>query len=241
MRWAFAMAVVACGRTGFDTAGDTQDAPVGDALADVPGSMPDANPNSITRTYGLRTGVDVVAPTSDTFISNEAGESLQNNGGADVLRSEQDVSEHILLRFDLAAIPVSAQVVAASVTIRIVQFDPSATLSAHPLLERWTEGTGDGTAGVANFIDRDTNVPWTTIGAGSPGSSSSTPIGSAMPTAAADLSMSLSPPAVQAWVSAPAQNFGMIFFNSSSQSVRFASSEESAATQRPMLTITYVP
>lgn len=62
-----------------------------------------------------------------------------------------------------------------------------------------------------------------------------------MPTTTGDLAMALDPTTVGTWVTTPAQNFGMIFFNSSGESVRFASSEDTTATQRPVLTVPYVP
>lgn len=62
-----------------------------------------------------------------------------------------------------------------------------------------------------------------------------------MPAAASDLTMALDPAAVQSWVTTPAQNFGLVFFNSFTASVRFSSSEEPDATRRPILTVTYVP
>lgn len=144
-----------CLRPGdFDTIRDAReddgDAPGDSAVSDA---LTDAPSNAAALTYGLRTG-DVVVINDDTYISDESGEQTLNFGGSELLRSEVDVSERILLRFDLTAIPTSAQVFSASVTIHIVQSASGATLTARPLLESWTEGTDDGAVGFANFVNR---------------------------------------------------------------------------------------
>ncbi len=236
--------LVACGRGGFEPIGDDGGA-TGDGLADamtdgIVDALPDASGASVTQTFGVRSGVDVVAATVDTFISDETGEPTLNYGGSEELRSEADVSERILIRFDLASIPTSAVVSAASITVRIIQFDAAGTLTARPLLESWTEGTGDGSAGAANFTQRMTGTAWGTAGAGSPLSSGAV-IGTATPTALADLTMTIDPASVQTWVTTPAQNFGLIFFNSFTESIRIASTEDPTASARPMMTVTYVP
>lgn len=234
--------VASCGRVGFSPTADGGSPP-----ADTSGPQVDAGPladapnNTVVRTFGERTGADVTGVTVDTFISSEAGEPFSNYGATEELRSEQDVNERILLRFDLGSLPATATVFDARVTVNILQVVPPATLTPRRLLEAWTEGNADGAAGVANSTQRTAVAAWTTLSAGSPGSSSATPMGTAAVTATGDLTIQLDAATVQGWVADPVQNFGMIFFNSSGESVRFASSEHATAGIRPLLTVTYVP
>jgi len=235
MRWA-TLLLAGCGRVGFapiDDAALIAATDVGPPLGDVPS-------NAMTRSFGERPGLDFTGVTTDTFISNEVGEATLNNGAADVLRSEQDVSERILIRFALDAIPPSAEIIDAELTVSITQFDPSTVLTAYRLLESWEEGAGDDTAGVANFTLRQGSDAWTPPGAGMPGSAGD-PLGTLSPTMLGDARMMLDLGIVRRWVSNPAENFGLVLFNSSVQSTRIASSEASDATQAPMLIVTYVP
>lgn len=235
MRWT-PLLLAGCGRVGFapiDDAALIAASDVGTPLGDVPS-------NAMTRSFGERPGLDFTGVTTDTFISNEAGEPDLNNGQADELRSEQDVSERILIRFALDAIPPSAQIIDAELTVSITQFDPSTVLSAYRVLEAWEEGTGDGSPGVANFVLRQGANAWSTAGAGMPGSAGD-PLGSLSPTMLGDARMMLDLGIVQRWVTNPADNFGLVLFNSFTESTRIASSEASDASTRPMLIVTYLP
>lgn len=241
MRWVLILAA-GCGRVGFSPTSDG-----GSATADMAGPQIDGGPladapsNALVRTFGERSGADVTGVTADTYISTEAGEPFSNYGATEELRSEQDVNERILLRFDLGSLPTSATVFDARVTVNILQVAPPATLTPRRLLEAWTEGNADGAAGVANSTQRTAVAAWTTVAAGSPGSSSATPMGTAAVTATGDLTIQLDAVTVQGWIADAGQNFGMIFFNSSGESVRFASSEHANTGIRPLLTVTYVP
>ena len=97
-----------------------------------------------------------------------------NNGGTDELRSEQDVSERILLQFDLAALAQTSTLVSATLTLEILQTHPSGTWQLHPVLEPWTEGALDGAPGVANFTQRTAALNWSTAGCGEPASAAPT-------------------------------------------------------------------
>lgn len=235
MRWSLLL-LAGCGRVGF--------APIDDAAliaaSDVGGPLGDVPMNAVTSSFGERPGLDFPGVTTDTFISNELGEATLNYGAADVLRSEEDVSERILIRFALDAIPSSAQIIDAELTVYVTQVGASSVLTAYRLLEPWDEGTGDGTAGTANFTLRQGSGAWSTQGAGMPGSSGN-PIGSLSPTTLGDALMMLDIGVVQQWVSSPSTNLGFVLFNSFTESTRIASSEATDSSQAPMLIVTYVP
>lgn len=227
-----------CGRISFDLTSDASTA-TSDTLTD--GRTVDLPPNALTMTFGENTLSDVQGVTTDTFISNETNEATLNYGGTDELRSEQDVSERILLRFDVSAIAPTPTVIEATVTVEVTQTHPSAVWEIHDVLQAWTEGTLDGFPGQTNFLQRDLGIAWTNAGCGEPTSAGPTfttvpniPLGT--------FTFSIDPAVVQLWISTPAQNNGMVLYNTFGESVRFASSEGGTpAGGRPELRVTYVP
>ncbi|HEY5921089.1 MAG TPA: DNRLRE domain-containing protein [Kofleriaceae bacterium] len=228
----------ACGRIGFAplddgglTTGDTR-------LVD--GRVIDAPPNAITVTFGERTNADFNGVTRDTYISNEAGEPTLNYGATDELRSELDVDERILLRFDLTAIPPTATVFEVLLAVEVTEANAAADWLVHPLLEAWAEGTSDGAPGAANFTQRIVAAAWATTGAGPP-MSAGAPFATLKPATLGALIATLPNATVQGWITSPATNQGMIFLNTNTNSARMASREASPSNNRPMLTVTYVP
>lgn len=231
------VALVGCGRVGFgplDDDGGRDDDVRGDGvIADVP-------PNAMTVTFGERQTAMVQSVTRDTFISNEAGEPTFNYGSTDVLRSEQDVNERILLRFNLSSIPTTATVFDAKLTVEITQMNALATLELHAVLEPWSEGSLDGAAGAANYTERMTGTAWSTVGCGEPLSAGAT-IASAAPSALGSLPIPIPVATVQTWVTTPAQNFGIVFYNTHTDTARIASREHGTPEFRPQLAVAYVP
>jgi hypothetical protein len=236
------LGLAACGRVSFGLIGDAGSTGVGDGRSDVRMSDApiDVPPNAITRTFGERLSADFKNVTSDTFISNEAGEPTLNYGATDELRSEQDVNERILLRFSLAAIPTTATVFQVFLAIEVTEANPNANWQLHPLLEAWAEGTGDGVTGAANYTQRAAALTWTTLGAGTPGSAGALFVAT-QPSALGPLVIGLPVQSVQNWVANPAANFGMVFVNDHTDTARMASRESAIDAARPLLTVTYVP
>jgi hypothetical protein len=230
-----------CGRLSFAPLGDTDASNTDDADdASSDGRSIDAPANAIIVTFGDRADATFPATASDTFISNEAGEPTLNYGFTDELRSEQDVDERILLHFDIDAIPTTATVFDVQLSITVTQANALAIWSVHPVLEQWSEGTADGTAGAANFTQRMPGTAWAIPGAGMPGSSGLA-FATIRPNALGLINAVLPAQPVQNWVANPATNFGMIFFNSDTDTARFAASETGTPSMRPLLTVTYVP
>jgi len=235
------LGLVGCGRISFSPLDDGGASSTSDANTDATDARPiDAPANAITVSFGDRGDATFPATASDTFISNEAGEPTLNYGFTDELRSEQDVDERILLHFDLDMIPPTATVFQVQLAITVTQNNAQAVWFIHTVLEQWSEGTADGAAGAANFTQRMPATAWSTVGAGMPGSSGLS-FASIIPNALGTITATLPNQPIQNWVANPATNFGMIFFNSHTDTARFAASENSTPSMRPLLTVTYVP
>jgi len=230
-----------CGRVGFYTFDDAMggDGRSGDGGTPAIDAI-DAPMNAVTVTFGERATATFQGVTRDTFISNEAGEPTLNYGITDELRSESDVSERILLSFDVSAIPPGTAVFSASLQVIVTQANPLATWELHPVLENWDEGSQDGTSGTSNFTLRMTGVAWSNAGANIPTSSGPT-FTTAQPAALGALDIPIPASVAQTWVNNVGSNYGFAFFNTHSDTARFASREIVPATSRPLLTVTYVP
>ena len=237
--------VVGCGRLGFDA--PAEDAPVAPADTsgppdDAPGDAPGDTTfgRTVTVSFGEAPGTDVMNATSDTFISQEAGETLLNYGADDELRIERDVNERGLLRFELTAIPATATVLTATIDLTVTELPAGTTqLQLSRMLESWTEGTGQGTSGSASYINRSGTIPWLVPGAGPPLSSTAVIAGSSPALGRATYPVDTS--VVQLMVTSPATNHGFLLTTNNDDSTRIVSSEGTPASDRPVLTVTYVP
>jgi hypothetical protein len=237
------LALFGCGRISFSPLDDGGGSSTTDANTDATDARPiDAPPNAITVTFGDRGDATFPATASDTFISNEAGEPTLNYGFTDELRSEQDVSERILLQFDVDMIPPTATIFQVQLAITVTQENPTATWFLHTVLEQWSEGAQDGAPGAANFTERMAGTTWAIPGAGMPGSSGLS-FATITPNALGTITATLPNQPIQDWVANPATNFGMIFFNAdvNANTARFAASEDATPSMRPLLIVTYVP
>jgi hypothetical protein len=175
----------------------------------------------------------------DTYLSNETGEAGFNFGEDDEVRLEADAQERALFVFDIQAIPTTATVLNAALTLETIQLPASpGAIRIHAISEAWQEGSSAGTAGVANWTFRQPLIPWSLPGA-SPPASASAALGSFTPTALGPITISLPTPRVQTWVTTPTTNFGVLLVSTSNESTRFVASESSMVTVRPLLTITY--
>jgi hypothetical protein len=158
-----------------------------------------------------------------------------------------------LLRFDLSALPAGANLTAATLTLNVTRTNHAGavTNSLYRVTSPWGEGTstaprgggggGAATAGSATWVYRFWNTaPWSASG----GDFLATP---SAETLVGDVgSYVWSSPGlitdIQAWVQAPASNFGWILIAApigGTTAKRYASREFADPQQRPMLTITY--
>jgi hypothetical protein len=157
-------------------------------------------------------------------------------------RSTPSVDSPVLFGFNVAAIPSGAHVVTATMRLTVSSNAMTAgAVSAFALNEDWTEGSQSGTPGVANYLDRQAGVPWSSEGA-SPPSRVLMPFAlfTANQTQTA-FDFPVPPSLVQGWVDHPAQNFGVILTCPLGQDVTFYTRLGGSAAQHPRLSVTFVP
>ncbi len=225
------MLLAGCGRIGFDAAS-------GPAGIDAAFDATDASATIDAPTTAMMTMISVAR---DTYISNEAGEATFNYGGDNEVRLERDSGERGLLSFDLASIPATATIFDVSLGITVIETPPAPTaINLHEALEAWDEGTLSGSTGLANYTMRNSGSTWTTPGAGTPGSASSTIAASFTPVLGRQ-SIVLPDSLIQQWVQNPATNHGIVLISTNDDSSRFTTSEGLPVTDRPVLTVTFVP
>jgi hypothetical protein len=155
-----------------------------------------------------------------------------NLGDGDHLSVDDD--DFSVVRFDLSSIPSSATVLGAKLTVRT--FDTAATdggtILVHRLRESWDEAS-------ATWDMRNATQAWSTPGA-LPPSSDAAPVATMQPGAInTDYTVDLPVELVQAWVSTPDLNFGILFVVGTTEiHVHLRSRENSPNTR---LTVTYRP
>jgi hypothetical protein len=236
---AFAMVVLGCGRINFGSASDAG-SDGADGAIEVPDAPVDAD-TTVFATFG-RAMSTFPGTTRDTFIS----ESLPNfNHGATIELAVDAApdAEHLLLRFDVSAIPATVTVTSAKVSLVVTNPSTDAMIEAYRVLEDWDEGASDAVTGFASWTDRFQAVSW--AGAGATGASrATTAMGQLAPPFVDDnrVFMQLAPDVVQLWISDPATNFGMVLAQvGGADGPAFASREDGRDEYRPELTVFYVP
>ncbi len=178
--------------------------------------------------------------TTDTSLDQTA--SMANFGGDDVINVDPSPFRIGLLRFDLSAVPTTAQVIAAELHVHVGGNTASDGTIADivEVLESWVEGTNTGQMGVANWQQRVTGTAWMAAGAAPP-SRGNVVFGSFAPTKANTLNIvplnAAGLAAVQKWIGNPNSNHGFAF-PPSGGGWAFQSSE--AGTSRPALVLTVI-
>jgi hypothetical protein len=161
-----------------------------------------------------------------------------------ICANETGLDSPVLYGWNLSSIPTTATVQSAVLHISTSTnaLTSGGSVTIYKLLQDWTEGAQDGAPGVANYNDRQVNTPWATSGARG-GSRATNSSASFAPTSAnTTYDVSLPVALVQAWVSSPGTNFGVVMTASSGQDVAFFTHDTTVASaKRPRLTVTYVP
>jgi hypothetical protein len=130
-----------------------------------------------------------------------------------------------LLRFDLSAIPATATVTSATLTLTAYQSLPlgsSATLRAHRILSPWTEGT----------------VTWSLFDASFSAAVEASAISNRMSPAAVSFDLTA---LAQAWVSGAAANHGLLLEQPETTTTNISTSESMTVSSQPRLDICYQP
>jgi hypothetical protein len=203
-------------------------------------------PQKVTLTFGERPTSQKQGVTFDTEITGAAGLEGRNYGTNVHIGVDADPIKYGLLRFDLSAIPPSAVVLAAKLSLwtsdcNNCQANPTSTVNLYPLLEDWDEGDLFDVPGACNWQQRKTGVSWSALGAAPP-SRSSTAVAAFSPTAlTTEYVLNLPLPVVQGWVATPGKNFGLLFLvvANDGDGLALIASEHTNQAARPQLTVEY--
>lgn len=149
-----------------------------------------------------------------------------------------DSSANSLLEFELGSIPAGVKILSASLALH--QNTPSlngGTIGVHRMTAPWVEGTSTGGSGASNWGEKESGVPWITVG----GDYDSTVISNTI-VAASTIGWfeweigSL----VQGWVDGSYENHGLaLVAEVYGTAAHFDSSDHTDPTLHPKLTITY--
>jgi len=235
--WLLACCLFGCGaEIGGDN--DTDARPVGqDAAATADGS-----PTGADAAIAIETTVFAVPDVVDTFV--RLTDPTLNFGGRDRMCADTTTDDRrILLRIDVSALPVGAEVMQASLHIwtgtSTNDLSPQ-TFSFYRMLESWSEGNQDGVAGAASWNERKAGTAWTVAGAGV-GSREDVVIGSFIPAALdTEYVVELAPEVVAGWVADPASNFGVIMVAAGENGGCFDTTEHATAGKHPTLVVDWV-
>jgi hypothetical protein len=198
--------------------------PGGDAPpADAPPDVPIGNEMPVQAMSSVTSSADIYLRT--TVAPNE------NTNGVDFFVVDGDNIATGLVRFDLSAIPVTAVVTTAEITL-YCDTDPGQAVSVYQMLESWDEAT-------ATSNQRSTGVAW--LGAGAtPPSRGTTAIGTFTPGVANQTyTFAITTATAQTWVAMPAMNFGVAIATTNANGPRFGTREKGTASQRPSLRVVY--
>lgn len=218
------------------------------------GTLPDGSQASVVRkgvalfgapqTLTLQPG----GTGADTTLS--ALYRTTNYGGSTVLYFERALLRaNVLLRFDVSAIPATARIYSARLSLYQTQGSSgaAATLDVHRLTRAWTEGTksGLGTADGATWNTYDASNAWTMGGGDYEAAPAiSAPLAGAGGSYSGWQSVDIAP-LMAAWVSGRQANHGLLLTldtvsgDAWVSGIQFESSESVTAANRPKLEISY--
>jgi hypothetical protein len=227
-----------CEPTGADGTDGSAGSDAGDDDPGSDGSIPsdasligDAGLGApITRVFGEQSAADVQGVTSDTWIGSEVPDI--GHGGDPEAQMDGAPERVTLIRFDLGAIPIGSAV--DSAVLVWTSFDPldsSGTLYAAPLLVPWNES--------ATWNQASTGVPWPIAGAHGASAGDLVINGVTAPVEGV-LTIPLPVALAQAWVTAPASNYGLRWGTISSNALKVYT-REAADADRPLLRVTFRP
>ena len=149
----------------FEAANDMGANNVYDVIVRVSdGSLTDTQSISVTVTNST-TGDSLIA-TQDTYVNSS--QKSTNYGQSTSLIVDKSGSgignSRALLLFDLADIPVNSTITSAVLVMRATQISSATDVNVYQVTQAWSEGSGNATAGQANWDDRQSGVGWTSKG-----------------------------------------------------------------------------
>ncbi len=174
------------------------------------------------------------ATSMDAWINQDKPDENKNDSEL-VLLTESSKLTRSLVRFDLSgAVPTNAKVTSATLSLWVKEVkDANATVNAHQVIDYWTEN-----AVTWRYQDKVSTEEWTNRGA----DYNATVLDSEYFRSGdkdywATFNVST---AAQAWAANPAANYGVILespVNASKPQIKFKSSNDGTASQRPKLEV----
>lgn len=215
----------------------------GHAAAAVAGRPPVARPIRET-TLHFQDGVspdpfyegarDTALREHDPTVPGGARLKLEPDGD-EPSRTDHDVAA--LLRWDLSAIPPGSKVVTASLTFSAID-DSKHVYEIAELRRPWVEAE-------ATWLGPSSGSAWQSPGASGTADRSSRAMGTLGPAVKGDVSVLLNDEGLrvlQGWIDKPATNHGLVVHGSgNTDGVEFYSREHRQPSQRPRLSVTFVP
>lgn len=134
------------------------------------------------------------SPTLNYGVSTTL--NVDRGGGA-------EGDQQTLIQFDLSAIPVNATVVSATLLMQAVASATAMNVQVFQMLQQWVEGTGNNTAGAANWNQASPGVSWSAL------PYSLTPSATTLSSGTGQQSWNLTG-LVQSWVNGSQANYGVL-------------------------------
>jgi glucose/arabinose dehydrogenase len=200
-------------------------------------------------TVSLQQGVNGYAGTTDVSISNQYAQYTGGNGitspndaqlGVFQTAGASGYTIESLLRFSQLGIPTNANVSAATLTLNLDTWSSNAVIRGYYLAAPWSIQPGSD----LGWLHRGTGQDWNMPGARGQGTDviagKSFVLSGIQAVGSQFVTVNLDPAVVQHWINDPSSNHGLLLVNETTGAVvRMNASEQSTASLRPKLGVTY--
>jgi hypothetical protein len=220
------------------TAEAGSDDATGSSTTGPPASSEESSgPRTSVLSFGERTGADVTGVTRDNYLNSDA--PTDNNGSHGDFHVREDGGVVGVLRFDVAALPAEAEVVAVELRLFHLGGGGAGEVQIFRLTEDWTEGENNAGAGISNWTERTPRAAWSTPGAGTDSAGPEMVGGFFSDTEFVDYAIELPPDLIEGWRDDPSNNFGIVFRPGNLTGLIGFGSREADPSQCPLLVVTY--
>jgi glucose/arabinose dehydrogenase/ribosomal protein L35AE/L33A len=200
-------------------------------------------------TVTLQQGLNGYAGTTDVSITNQYAQYTGGNGSISPSDTQLAVfqtsgtnayANESLIRFSDLGIPTNANVSGATLTLNVDTWSTNPTIRGYYVAAPWSVQPGTD----LGWLHRGTGQDWNTPGALGQGTDvlagKSFVLSGIQAVGSQFITVNLDPAVVQNWINNPSSNHGIILVNESTGAVvRVNASEQTNATLRPKLGVTY--
>ena len=177
-----------------------------------------------------------LSAVGDTYIKLKSPDTTNNFGASTSLIVDRESTDlqRALLQFDLSSIPANATIISATLKMRSTQIGGTLNIGVYEVTQAWSEGTGNGTAGAANWNQRQTGTNWTTAG----GTFNSTAVATLNTNSTGQHTWDITS-LVRAWVDGSKTNNGLMVASPDGGGNRTVTYDSSEGTTVPVIVIDY--